>query len=739
MTQSPGPISPHQTGSPSRVIQGFFASGRPRIVQASSAPMAAVRPEPPAPIQNRPGSPPASLVPGSHATGALQPAQRPGQPPKPILPASVQPGAMQPATPLRTRTPQPILPQRATPAAVQPHAGDAFPLPANFTLKPRGSGQPLPEPVQKKMEAFFNTNFADVRVHVGPEAPSIGALAFTHGTDLYFAPGQYNPQSTQGQQLLGHELTHVLQQRAGRVRNPLGSGVAVVQDPALEAEAERMGLRAASATPPIQAKPAGTGPVVATLQAADLRPKMVAANGVILPARSLDQGSVQRKPGPILPGKSRAAGHGNSSAIFPSGAVQMMDSRSTQSTTEGQLNPDYLNMARNLLAWMHYIQATPHLYSDYLISKTNIDLACGVAEALQLTTSVSSQQYKEAYREITKLIGPNFNDLMAKAKVARKIENRKLGFNEETGNIAKQFSTCFGKMPEGVEKIAKKDPNEQSIFMFHMTSWKNLQLIIVNGLDPAFGGKPGGSCGITTNQSLKSESEKTTKGKLAATPSNEVTAVYIHQRIGWADVVPTTPIGNYEVLLRFKSEKGRKGKDQWVDDPVHHGAFHTIKKINPDDIECLMPNGWVPIKNIDRVELAAMIDPMTKESMELTVKAQSVVGLAFEGSEFKQNVCAFANDHLPSGALPWTDPQKLFFDLRKRENTTVLLISEGIFITFTGTTGHPIKEPENWLFVFFLNEEQLQSLKDLGGFLLKYKPQIDRYNVKIKEPGLGIS
>jgi hypothetical protein len=110
---------------------------------------------------------------------------------------------------------------------------------------PRGSGQPLPESVQKKMEVFFNTSFADVRVHVGHEASSIGALAFTHGTDLYFAPGQYNPQSAQGQQLLGHELTHVLQQRAGRVRNPLGAGIAVVQDPALEAEAERMGLGAA--------------------------------------------------------------------------------------------------------------------------------------------------------------------------------------------------------------------------------------------------------------------------------------------------------------------------------------------------------------------------------------------------------------------------------------------------------------------------------------------------------------
>ncbi len=162
--------------------------------------------------------------------------------------------------PPRPQVPQPILPQAARPSAVQPQAGNAFALPANFTLKPRGSGQPLPESIQKKMESFFNTTFADVRVHVGHEAPSIGALAFTHGADLYFAPGQYNPQSTHGQRLLGHELAHVVQQRAGRVRNPMGAGVAVVQDPALEDEAERMGLHAATSALPIQAKQAGIGP-----------------------------------------------------------------------------------------------------------------------------------------------------------------------------------------------------------------------------------------------------------------------------------------------------------------------------------------------------------------------------------------------------------------------------------------------------------------------------------------------
>jgi hypothetical protein len=113
-------------------------------------------------------------------------------------------------------------------------------------LRRRGVGQAIPEPVRQKMEKALGADFSDVRIHVGPEASSIGALAFAHGSDIYFASGQYNPHTTHGQRLLGHELTHVVQQRAGRVRNPFGSGVAVVQDPNLEAEAERMGMLAAA-------------------------------------------------------------------------------------------------------------------------------------------------------------------------------------------------------------------------------------------------------------------------------------------------------------------------------------------------------------------------------------------------------------------------------------------------------------------------------------------------------------
>jgi hypothetical protein len=138
--------------------------------------------------------------------------------------------------------PSPIQPERAQ--TIQRKSGngvEAFQVP----LQPRSGGQPIPDQVRAKMETAFGTDFSDVRVHVGQEASSIGAIAYTWGTNIHFAPGQYNPHTIQGQKLLGHELWHVVQQKSGRVNNPFGSGVAVVQDHALEAEADRMGIKAA--------------------------------------------------------------------------------------------------------------------------------------------------------------------------------------------------------------------------------------------------------------------------------------------------------------------------------------------------------------------------------------------------------------------------------------------------------------------------------------------------------------
>lgn len=106
-------------------------------------------------------------------------------------------------------------------------------------------GRPLPEAVRARMEAAFGVNFASVRIHEGPQATAIDALAYTQGTDIHFAPGRYDPLSSVGQRLLGHELTHVVQQQAGQVPRPQAKSSSIVQDWALEAEADLLGAQAA--------------------------------------------------------------------------------------------------------------------------------------------------------------------------------------------------------------------------------------------------------------------------------------------------------------------------------------------------------------------------------------------------------------------------------------------------------------------------------------------------------------
>jgi hypothetical protein len=111
----------------------------------------------------------------------------------------------------------------------------------------KGAGAPLPGPVRAKMEAAFGADLADVRVHQDERAAAMGAQAYAEGPNLHFAPGQYDPHGAAGQELLGHELAHVVQQRAGRVAaGPQAKGgTPVVEDAALESEADAVGARAA--------------------------------------------------------------------------------------------------------------------------------------------------------------------------------------------------------------------------------------------------------------------------------------------------------------------------------------------------------------------------------------------------------------------------------------------------------------------------------------------------------------
>ena len=80
----------------------------------------------------------------------------------------------------------------------------------------RGHGSPLPDTVLKDMEHQFGNDFSRVVIHNDNEAAALckelNARAFTIGSDIYFAPGEFTPETERGRELLAHELTHVVQQ-----------------------------------------------------------------------------------------------------------------------------------------------------------------------------------------------------------------------------------------------------------------------------------------------------------------------------------------------------------------------------------------------------------------------------------------------------------------------------------------------------------------------------------------------
>ena len=89
-------------------------------------------------------------------------------------------------------------------------------------LRAVGTGAPLPEGSRKFMEDSFRTDFSKVRIHSGEIAAGLSegihARAFTLNGEIYFNRSEFSPETTEGKQLLAHELTHVLQQRGEHVK-----------------------------------------------------------------------------------------------------------------------------------------------------------------------------------------------------------------------------------------------------------------------------------------------------------------------------------------------------------------------------------------------------------------------------------------------------------------------------------------------------------------------------------------
>jgi hypothetical protein len=83
----------------------------------------------------------------------------------------------------------------------------------------RGSGRSLDANLQQSMGQAMGADFSGVKVHTDSQSDqlnkSIQAKAFTTGQDVFFRQGAYEPSSRGGQELIAHELTHVVQQNGG--------------------------------------------------------------------------------------------------------------------------------------------------------------------------------------------------------------------------------------------------------------------------------------------------------------------------------------------------------------------------------------------------------------------------------------------------------------------------------------------------------------------------------------------
>ncbi|HOY16497.1 MAG TPA: DUF4157 domain-containing protein [Haliscomenobacter sp.] len=100
-------------------------------------------------------------------------------------------------------------PENADPA----HAPDAV---TQRLSQRKGRGNTLPPALQEQMGKAFQSDLSNVRVHTDSEATAmsrdLNAQAFTYGQDIYFNAGKYEPGTAEGRGLLGHELTHTVQQ-----------------------------------------------------------------------------------------------------------------------------------------------------------------------------------------------------------------------------------------------------------------------------------------------------------------------------------------------------------------------------------------------------------------------------------------------------------------------------------------------------------------------------------------------
>ena len=126
------------------------------------------------------------------------------------------------------------------PAAPGPDLSALMTGAARPTAAQKGTPFDLDAAVKARMEHAFG-DLSAVKFYKSRAVGDAGAEAMAQGDEIAFAPGMADFSTKTGQERLGHELSHVMSQRAGRVR-----GQGFLASSALEAQADREGAMAAA-------------------------------------------------------------------------------------------------------------------------------------------------------------------------------------------------------------------------------------------------------------------------------------------------------------------------------------------------------------------------------------------------------------------------------------------------------------------------------------------------------------
>jgi hypothetical protein len=149
-----------------------------------------------------------------------------------------------------------VLPKREPTA--QPCATSEAPELVHEALQ--SPSRPLATPEKQWARAHFGHDFGNVRVHTDGKATesarAVKSMAYTVGRHIVFDPRRYEMETPGGRRLLGHELTHVLQQRALDPPSFRTSRIRISSpDDPLEKEADRHAIEPGPVTNP--SRPSG--------------------------------------------------------------------------------------------------------------------------------------------------------------------------------------------------------------------------------------------------------------------------------------------------------------------------------------------------------------------------------------------------------------------------------------------------------------------------------------------------